>query len=257
MSTTQTLAGNPKVAPIRFQPVLPQPPHPGRSLLAWSVPAVTLEVAVALVTVWMTASQPRVEPEPTETYHFVELTPDVSVPKPPPPPEPPRLPPAPTAVEPMDLKGFLTLTIPAVTLAEIPPPDLGRTTISARDFTGEGFEGGRGGTEMAPAPEPAGPTFTPFTVAPRLENEREVARALEREYPTPLRYAGIGGQVLLWLFIDASGKVEETVLKTSSGFELLDAAAMRVAILMEFTPAINRDRRVAVWVAIPVDFEVT
>ena len=150
--------------------------------------------------------------------------------------------------------------MPSVTLTEIPPPVLGGLTISAADYTGEGRPGGFGGvaevgTEAAPVE--AGPTFTPYTVAPWLKNTQQVARALQREYPPALRSAGIGAQVLIWLFIDDTGKVQQTVLKTSSGFESLDAAAMRVALLMEFTPALNRDRNVPVWVAVPVDFKVS
>jgi protein TonB len=94
-------------------------------------------------------------------------------------------------------------------------------------------------------------------VAPWLKNGPAVARTLAREYPAPLRDAGIGGQVLLWLLIDQTGTVDRALVKTSSGFEALDAAAMRVAVTMEFTPALNRDRRIPVWVAIPVDFTVS
>ena len=105
-------------------------------------------------------------------------------------------------------------------------------------------------------PTDAAPAFTPFTVAPFLKNAREVTRTLAREYPPQLRAAAIGGRVLLWIFIDDEGTVEETLVKTSSGFEALDAAAMRVAMTMEFSPAVNRDRKVPVWVAMPVDFAV-
>jgi protein TonB len=150
--------------------------------------------------------------------------------------------------------------MPTFTLAEIPPPVLGSLTISAADYTGEGLPGGFGGIDRADttaAPLESGPTFTPYTVAPWLKNTQQVARALQREYPSALRSAGVGAQVLIWLFIDNTGKVQQTVLKTSSGFESLDAAAMRVAMLMEFTPALNRDRNVPVWVAVPVDFKVS
>ncbi|MEQ1857575.1 MAG: TonB family protein [Longimicrobiales bacterium] len=260
MSTTISSAAPRKVAPIRFQPMLPQPAHPGRSLLAWGVPAIILESAAAVLVIWVTAMGARVEPQPEETYHFVELTTEVSLPEPPPPPAAPQLLPSTPTVAP-EVKGFQTLTVPTVILAEIPPPTLGQVTISAVDFTGQGIEGGRGGVEVvgeaAPPPVEAGPTFTPFTVAPYLKNGPAVARTLSREYPPTLRNAGIGAQVLLWLFIDERGRVQQTVVKTSSGFEQLDAAAMRVALTMEFSPALNRDRNVPVWVAVPVDFKVS
>jgi len=200
----------------------------------------------------------QVEPLAEESYHYVDLSPQVSVPEAPPPPEPPKLV-GTTAVEvPEAPAGFQTLSMPSIILAEIPAPSIELTPLRAADFTGQGLEGGRAPAAREPevAPIDVAPTFTPYTVAPRLTNAPEVAQALVREYPVRLRNAGVGGQVLLWLFIDANGNVQNTVLKTSSGFEAFDEAATRVAILMTFTPAINRDREVPVWVAIPIDFKV-
>ena len=112
--------------------------------------------------------------------------------------------------------------------------------------------------ELPPPPEAtetdlsASPTFTPFTVRPDLKNTNEVRRALEREYPPLLRDAGIGGQVNVWFFIDEDGRVIRTQVQKSSGHKALDDAALKVADLMEFTPALNRDKRVKVWVAFPI-----
>jgi TonB family protein len=247
-----------KPAPIRFQPVLPQQAHRGRSFLAWSVPATILEGTVALGILWATANQTATSVNAGTEVRIVELPTEVAVPKPPPAPELP--PPMPAASDvPKEIVGFQELAMPTITLAEIPPPVLTAPTISALDFTGEGAVGGRGSISTAdslPDPIEAGPTFTPYTVAPFLKNGPAVSRALAREYPSHLREAGIGGQVLLWLLIDETGEVVRPVLKESSRFEALDAAAMRVAMAMEFSPAINRDRNVTVWVAVPVDFRV-
>lgn len=115
-----------------------------------------------------------------------------------------------------------------------------------------------------PPPPPAdegaadeGPgAFTPFTVAPAITNRAEVARTLEREYPSILRDAGIGGTVMVLFHIDETGRVVETRLAESSGHAGLDEAAAKVADVMRFTPAINRDREVAVWVSFPIVFRV-
>lgn len=260
MSTAAIRAGVPKVAPIRFQPLLPQPAHPLRSLMGWGVPAFILEGLAAVALVWVTASGGRVPTEELTVVRIVEMPPEVALPEPPPPLDLPASLPVTTAQEaPPEVKGFQELAMPMLVLAEIPPPPtLGTMSINAIDFTGEGAVGGRGLAPTASEPDPleAGPTFTPYTVAPFLRNARDVARTLAREYPPQLRSAAIGGGVLLWLFIDDTGTVQETVLKTSSGFDALDAAAMRVAMTMEFSPAVNRDRKVPVWVAIPVDFSV-
>ncbi len=100
------------------------------------------------------------------------------------------------------------------------------------------------------------PGFTPMTVPPRLTNEREVRRALEREYPAILRDAGIGGRVLVHFFIDEEGIVRRTLVAATSGHASLDEAALRVAGVARFTPALNLDQLVPVWIQLPITFEV-
>lgn len=115
--------------------------------------------------------------------------------------------------------------------------------------------------ELPPPPDEeavdisAAPTFTPFTVRPDLTNEREVQRALEREYPPILRDAGIGGTVQVHFFIDEEGSVQRTLVAQTSGHASLDEAALRVANVFQFTPALNLDKVVPVWIAIPITFQ--
>ena len=40
----------------------------------------------------------------------------------------------------------------------------------------------------------------------------------------------------------------------SSGHDALDEAAAKVAEIMQFSPALNRDQKVQVWVQIPITF---
>lgn len=98
------------------------------------------------------------------------------------------------------------------------------------------------------------PQFTPMTVRPQLQNTAEVERILTRHYPPMLRDAGVGGTPILWFFIDENGRVLETRVRTSSGYTALDEAAQKVAEHMRFSPAWNRDRKVPVWVEIPLVF---
>jgi protein TonB len=100
----------------------------------------------------------------------------------------------------------------------------------------------------------AAPTFTPYTVRPDIKNRNAVARAMEREYPPLLRDAGIGGTVTVWFFIDEEGSVMRTLVNESSGHKALDDAAIKVADIIEFTPALNRDKRVPVWISLPITF---
>ncbi|MGD8277221.1 MAG: M56 family metallopeptidase [Gemmatimonadota bacterium] len=98
------------------------------------------------------------------------------------------------------------------------------------------------------------PSFTPFTVAPRLRNGQVVAVALEKAYPPALRDEGIGGEVRVWFYIDEQGRVLRAQINRKSGYPALDEAALEVASMMEFTPALNRDKPARVWVSIPIKF---
>ena len=100
----------------------------------------------------------------------------------------------------------------------------------------------------------AAPVFTPYTVKPDYTNAAEVRRALEREYPPLLRDAGIGGTTVVWFFIDEQGVVQNQVVQATSGHQALDDAALRVAPVFKFTPALNRDKAVPVWVQLPITF---
>jgi|GEM_PF-447958 len=200
--------------------------------------------------VWVTmqASEDQANAEEVE---FVELVEDVAPPPPPPPPpvDQPRM---------QDIvRGFQTLTVPDVVPPDIPPP--GAFTITEADYTGEGLEGGSAAgrdTTVVVEVNREEPVFTPYTVAPDLKNRDEVARALEREYPPLLRDAGIGGTVIMYLFIDEAGFVQNTRVNTSSGHTSLDEAAGRVGTIMRFSPAMNRDKKVPVWVSLPITFQV-
>lgn len=96
--------------------------------------------------------------------------------------------------------------------------------------------------------------FAPMSTRPRILNQAEVARRLEAAYPSALRDAGVGGEILLPVHIDETGTLLEARVAGSSGFDGLDRAALRVSRAFRFSPALNRDRPVAVWIALPVRF---
>lgn len=102
----------------------------------------------------------------------------------------------------------------------------------------------------------AQPTFTPFTVAPTILNRDQVARAMVDNYPPLLRSAGIGGTVRVYFFINENGSVQDYRIQESSGHDQLDQAALAVAGLYRFSPALNRDKKVPVWVLFPIEFQV-
>ncbi len=165
-----------------------------------------------------------------EEIAMIDIPPEVEIPPPPEAIARPATPVVTTATIDEDI------TIAPVTFDENPvenlppPPDEVETDISAA------------------------PAFTPYTVAPDRINDNEIVRALEREYPPLLRDAGIGGTVQVWFFIDETGIVQNQRVHTSSGHQALDDAALRVAPVFRFTPALNRDNAVPVWVAFPITF---
>ncbi len=106
------------------------------------------------------------------------------------------------------------------------------------------------------APWASGPAFTPFTVAPKIRNADEIVAAMQERYPAELRDEGVGGTVILWFYIDAEGAVRDVRVHRSSGHPTLDSAALEVASVYRFEPALNRDRRVPVWVSFPLTFQV-
>jgi TonB family protein len=129
---------------------------------------------------------------------------------------------------------------------DVPTP---KTTWEANPFDRLRPVPARHGDELSDAPR-----FTPRTVEPSLRNRSAVEQALKRSYPPTLRDAGIGGSPVVWFFVDEAGRVVRTQLQQSSGYEALDRAALAVADIMEFSPALNGHQRVPVWVALPIVF---
>jgi protein TonB len=167
----------------------------------------------------------------SEQLEVLELPPEVVIP---PPPEAIARPATPIVTT-ADIDEDITIaptTFEDNPVDDLPPPPAEVTT-----------------TDISRAP-----TFTPYTVQPSVKNKAAVERAMVREYPPLLRDAGIGGTVQVHFYIDEEGKVVNTLVNTSSGYQSMDDAALKVANIIEFTPALNRDKRVAVWISLPITF---
>lgn len=271
----------PEERPMFRHLVATRPPREGRSALSATAASVAFHGVLLAGLVWATMSVAQSETRARDEK-MVLYTP---VPDQPPPPQPMAPPPpapapvqrqvvaqvvtklaavTPPKVEAPDVKGFKTLAPPTITPPDIPPPSFNSAPVRETDYSGVGAEGGSAKGKVALGEQhsvtaediSSAPTFTPFTVSPRLRNREEVARALQRNYPPMLKDAGVGGKVLVWFLIDENGKVRKYQVKESSGHEALDQAALKVADVMEFTPALNRDQKVAVWVALPIEFSV-
>ena len=80
--------------------------------------------------------------------------------------------------------------------------------------------------------------------------------AIVLAYPSFMKSAGIGGVVVVWLFIDKNGAVRDARVGTTSGQRTLDDAALSAARVFRFSPALNDDEAVSVWVQLPITFSV-
>jgi len=168
----------------------------------------------------------------TEELEAIELPPEIEIP--PPPQQIAR--PATPVIAAADIDEDITIaptTFEDNAIEDLPPPP----SDVASDIS-------------------AAPTFTPYTVAPSILNRDEVVRAMVREYPSLLRDAGIGGTVRVYFFIDENGQVRDTRIDQSSGHQALDDAALAVADVYRFSAALNRDKKVPVWVSFPITFQV-
>ena len=163
-------------------------------------------------------------------FEAIELPPEIEIP---PPPEMIQKPALPVVAE-TELEE--DITIAPTTFEENPVDDLPPPPANGAAGLGDR------------------PVFTPYTVAPSLKDPRKAARIVESHYPNILKQAGITGTVIVWAFIDKEGLVKNTEVSTSSGNHTLDEAATAAVSKFVFSPAMNRDEKVPVWVALPITF---
>ncbi|MCX6844643.1 MAG: energy transducer TonB [candidate division WOR-3 bacterium] len=73
-------------------------------------------------------------------------------------------------------------------------------------------------------------------------------------YPDMARTAGIEGQAVVEALVDVDGSVADARILKPSGNASLDQAAVDAAMRSKFSPAMQRDKAVRVWVSIPFRF---
>lgn len=100
------------------------------------------------------------------------------------------------------------------------------------------------------------PRFIPYDTPPKLLNPLEIQKLLQQSYPASLREARIEGRVVIWAYVDITGKVTKAQVQQSSGLAPLDRVALEVVGEMRFSPAKNRDKKTAVWVQQAIAFTI-
>jgi TonB family protein len=110
----------------------------------------------------------------------------------------------------------------------------------------------------AEAAEPGSKTYElrEVTVAPRPRNIAMLRQQLQRLYPPALRDMGRSGTVQVRFRVGTDGKVSSPTVTRSTHVDF-DRATLEAIRYLEFTPARVDGSPVAVWVELPVQWEVT
>lgn len=146
-------------------------------------------------------------------------------------------------------KRSFTMPVPVpnelVEPGPIEPDVTGLGTGETPDVRGtEAFDVGEGTLWVAPDPG----VFIVVEVEPVL------VTMAPPEYPELAREAGVSGDVLVRVLVGADGRVMQAFVLVS--VPMLDEAALAAARTAVFKPALQSGRPVAVWVNVPISFQL-
>lgn len=156
------------------------------------------------------------------------------------------------------------------TMIDTPPPNrivraaaftllaLGAGALACETSPPEPDASADASVQQAPGDPPEStrrPEFIPYDVAPELQNPEEVQARLQEVYPESLKQNGVSGTVILWIFVNEEGSVEETRVRKAER-EGFAAAARKVVEAMEFSPALQGEEPTGIWVQQRIKFRV-
>ncbi len=145
---------------------------------------------------------------------------------------------------------------------EPPPPPKPKLPVQVEETTQETEEEQQEEIEFTPTTE-----FNELEVPPppkvdttyefyAVEVKPRIVKRVEPEYPELAKRAGIEGQVFVKVLVDETGHVIQAKILRSTN-EIFNEPALKAARQFVFTPGMQRDRPVKVWVAIPFRFRLT
>ena len=86
-----------------------------------------------------------------------------------------------------------------------------------------------------------------------VEKYPELVVSVQPEYPEIARRAGVTGKVYVKILVDKTGKPKKAVImKTDS--DLFNEAAVNAAMKSAFTPALQNQKPISVWIVMPYKF---
>ena len=215
--------------------------HAGAAAVVIAFPTGHVEPPVVAVDLVMLDEepQPAMQPPPSE-----DSPPEPEAAAPPPEPEPPPPEPAPSPEPP-----------PAPAPEPPPkPPVTRRPAPAARPKPSPPRRETGTPTSVSAQPSPAGPPPEPALVPPSsdaayLSNPRPT-------YPLAARRRGMQGVVVLGVVVAADGRPQTVLVKRSSGFAVLDEAALQAVRGWRFAPGTRGGRAIDAGVDVPVRFSL-
>jgi protein TonB len=179
--------------------------------------------------------QPKVQPL------AIEIAP------PPPPPPPPPEPPKP---QPRIVKAAPVKAAPPLPVVSPQAVDNGLPTADTVQVA----------TAPAPAPAPvvAAPP-APLPPEPVTEPRGFVGYRSNPapDYPALAQDRGMQGRVILKVHVLASGKADNVTVDKSTGFKILDDAAIKAVLQWTFDPARRGQTPIDGWVTVPLNFKLS
>jgi TonB family protein len=97
--------------------------------------------------------------------------------------------------------------------------------------------------------------FVPYDTPPEMING-DLAIQSNLIYPKEAKESGEQGTVIVQIKIGDDGTPEEAKVLKSFGSKLCDEAALKAVMLTKWTPAMQRDKNVSVWVTLPIEFKL-
>jgi protein TonB len=115
--------------------------------------------------------------------------------------------------------------------------------------------------QSSPANKPIStPNIETFETSPAIQTQPQIPEYVNNPkplYPLAAKRRGMQGQVLLEVTVDTAGTASKVIVKQSSGFRILDKAAVKAVASWKFVPAMNNATPIEAVVEIPIRFELT
>lgn len=208
-----------------------------RSSGGWIL-AVGLTVALHAIVLTVVNKPMQVAPMPRK---LPELAMEIAPPPPPPPVELPKPLPKVVAVKPAPAPKPLPSTpvVQNVTPTDTPSADTVQVATAPPPPP----------APVAAAPEPE-PVTEPRGYAGYLNNPAP-------SYPAAAQKRGLQGRVILKIHVLASGQADNVSVAKSSGYDILDDAAIKAVSGWVFDPAKRGQKPIDGWVNVPINFKIS